>query len=97
MQDKQQDEFYNKLRQQLEELDKWPGPYLFKFILPTTHEKEFKKLSSLFDNTGAVINTKQSSKGKYTSVSIHVEMNSPEDVVSKYKEVGKKVEDVISL
>ncbi|MDN6280705.1 MAG: DUF493 domain-containing protein, partial [Psychroflexus sp.] len=34
---------------------------------------------------------------KYTSVSIHVEMNSPEDVVSKYKEVGEKVEGVISL
>lgn len=47
MQDKQQDEFYNKLRRQLEKLDKWPGPYLFKFILPTTHEKELQKLSSL--------------------------------------------------
>lgn len=97
MQDKQQDEFYNKLRRQLEKLDKWPGLYLFKFILPTTHEKELQKLSSLFDDMGAVIKTKQSSKGKYTSVSIHVKMKSPEDVVEKYKEVGQEVDGVISL
>ena len=51
----------------------------------------------IFDNMGAVINTKQSSKGTYTSVSVNVTMNNPDHVIEKYKEVGEKVEGVISL
>lgn len=46
---------------------------------------------------GAVISTKQSSKGKYTSISINLKMNSPDQVIEKYKEVGEKIDGVISL
>lgn len=91
------DEFYDKLKAQLEKSTEWPSTYLFKFILPTQHKAELNQLSLLFDNTGAIINTKQSSKGKYTSVSIHVKMKSPDQVILKYKEVGNKVKGVISL
>ncbi|MEC8885308.1 MAG: DUF493 family protein, partial [Bacteroidota bacterium] len=49
-----------------------------------------------FDNMGAVINTKESSKGTYTSVSINVRMQDPDAVIEKYKEVAS-VEGVISL
>ncbi len=91
------EEFYKNLKKQLKKTSKWPSLYLYKFILPTENEHELQKLNSIFDNTGAVINTKQSSKGKYTSVSIHVKMNSADHVISKYKEVGEQVEGVISL
>ncbi len=47
-------------------------------------------------NTGAVIESKQSSKGKYTSLSITVNLANPDKVIEKYKEVGL-VEGVISL
>ena len=46
---------------------------------------------------GAVINTKESKNGKYTSVSINVKMKNPDAVIEKYKEVSEKVEGVISL
>jgi len=46
---------------------------------------------------GAVINTKESSNGKYTSVSISILMKDPDAVIQKYQEVAQKVEGVISL
>ena len=91
------DEFYKKLKKQLKKSTDWPSLYLFKFILPTQNEAELEKLTLIFKNTDAVITTKQSSKGKYTSVSIHVKMKSPDHVISRYKEVGNKVKGVISL
>ncbi|WP_339629891.1 DUF493 family protein, partial [uncultured Maribacter sp.] len=54
------------------------------------------KIHKIFDNIGAVINSKKSKNGKYTSVSITVNLNSPDDVIIKYKEVGE-IEGVISL
>lgn len=89
-------EFYTKLKEKLEESVTWPSDYLYKFIVPSS-EANIQKLTELFDNMGAVINTKQSSKGKYTSVSIHLKMKNPDQVIEKYKEVGEKVEGVISL
>lgn len=89
-------EFYIKLKEKLEESVTWPSDYLYKFIVPSS-EANIQKLTELFDNMGAVINTKQSSKGKYTSVSIQLKMKNPDQVIEKYKEVGEKVEGVISL
>lgn len=88
--------FYDKLKEKLQESVSWPSEYLYKFIVPSS-ETNIQKLTEIFDNLGAVIQTKQSSKGKYTSVSIHIYMKNPDEVINKYKEVGEKVEGVISL
>ncbi|WP_299117393.1 DUF493 family protein [uncultured Winogradskyella sp.] len=88
--------FYKKLKIQLQDTTLWPSEYLYKFIVITDASK-IKKLSNLFDNQGAVITTKESKNGKYTSVSINVKMKNPDAVITKYKEVAKKIEDVISL
>ncbi|SHI75640.1 hypothetical protein SAMN04488096_104122 [Mesonia phycicola] len=90
------EEFYSKLRDKLEESTTWPSEYLYKFIVPSDNQK-IAELENIFDNMGAVIHTKQSSKGKYTSISINVKMNNAEHVIEKYKEVGNKIEGVISL
>lgn len=90
------EEFYKKLRSQLYETTTWPSEYLYKFIVKSEKSK-VDKVISLFDNLGAVINKNESKNGKYTSVSINVRMKDPEAVIEKYKEVGDKVEDVISL
>lgn len=89
------EEFYARLRKQLEESTNWPSDYLYKFIVLSDPDK-IKQIHKIFDNTGAVIESKQSKKGKYTSVSITVNLNNPDEVIEKYKEVGK-VEGVISL
>jgi hypothetical protein len=90
------EEFYKDLKIELDNNSNWPDEYLYKFIVPTEKDK-IGLLEKIFDNMGAVIKTKKSSKGKYTSVSIHVNMPDPDAVVKKYREVGKKVEGVIAL
>lgn len=94
--DKNQDEFYDKLRSQLYETASWPSEYLYKFIVLSENEK-IAQVESIFNNMGAVIKTKPSKNGKYTSLSINVQMATPENVIEKYKEVGEKVEGIISL
>ena len=89
-------QFYEKLKKRLEESSEWPTDYLFKFILPS-HEASIEKLKNIFDEEGATINTRFSSKGKYTSVTIRLGLDTPEQVVQKYKEVGYQIEGVISL
>jgi hypothetical protein len=58
---------------------------------------KISELEALFNHLGAVIKTTASKKGTYTSVSISVKMESPEDVIKKYQEVAEKVAGVISL
>lgn len=90
------DEFYKKLKLQLEDTNEWPSEYLYKFIVKSALEK-VKEIEDIFDNTGAVITTKESKNGKYTSVSINVVMKDPDAVIEKYIEVTSNVEGVISL
>jgi len=90
------EEFYKKLKTQLQDTALWPTEYLYKFIVQTDSRK-IAKIEALFDNLGAVINTIESKKGKYTSVSINVKMKNPDAVIAKYKEVAENIEGVISL
>jgi len=90
------EEFYANLKKQLQDTALWPAEYLYKFIVPTKGDK-VEQVEDIFDNMGAVINTKQSKKGTYTSVSINVRMKNPDQVIEKYKEVAGKVDGVISL
>lgn len=94
--DKQKtEEFYRRLKEQLSENSSWPSKYLYKFIVPTDKEK-IKSITDIFDNLGAVIESKQSKKGTYTSISITAIMENPDAVIEKYEKVGE-VEGVISL
>ena len=70
---KNQDEFYDKLRSQLYETSSWPSEYLYKFIVQTDTGK-IEKIESIFDNMGAVIKTNPSKNGTYTSVSINAQL-----------------------
>mgnify|MGYP005866672741 CR=1 FL=1 len=90
------EEFYKKLKDQLYDTALWPSEYLYKFIV-TSDKKKILVIESLFDNLGAVINTKESKNGKYTSISVNVQMKDPEAVIVKYLEVTEMVEGVISL
>lgn len=89
------EEFYKKLKEQLQDTSKWPSNYLYKFIVKSDTDK-IAKIHKIFDNMGAVIESKKSKKGKYTSVSITVNLKNPDEVIEKYKKVGE-IEGVISL
>ena len=89
-------EFYKKLRSQLYDTSSWPSEYLYKFIIKTNKEQVLK-IENMFDNLGAVINTKTSKNEKYTSISITALMKDPDAVINKYKQVAENIEGVISL
>jgi putative lipoic acid-binding regulatory protein len=90
------DEFYSKLKVQLQDTALWPTTYLYKFIVISETDK-IDNLKGLFNHLGAVINTRASKNGKYTSISINVRMKNPDTVIAKYREVAEKIEGVISL
>ncbi|PWL39115.1 DUF493 domain-containing protein [Flagellimonas aquimarina] len=95
MEKEKSEEFYSRLKEQLLDSTKWPSNYLYKFIVPTDEER-IGQINNIFNNTGAVIESKKSKKGTYTSISITVHLDSPDEVIAKYKEVSE-VEGVISL
>ena len=88
-------EIYKKLKLSLDETMTFPSNYLYKFIIPKNNEK-MKVIENIFNYGGAVITTRPSKTGKYTSISILIEMSSSDEIISKYVEIGK-VEGVISL
>ena len=93
--DKKTEEFFDRLKNELEKSNTWPAIYLFKFIVPTDEEK-IKEVEQAFNCLGAVIKTTQSKTGKFTSVSVDVQMASPQAVIDKYIEVST-IEGIISL
>ncbi|MBF01709.1 MAG: hypothetical protein CMP76_00270 [Flavobacterium sp.] len=93
--DKKTEDFYIRLKEELANTSMWPTEYLFKFIVPSNAEK-VEIVENAFNEMGAVINTTQSKTGKYTSVSISVQMKSPQSVIDKYQELSV-VEGIISL
>ena len=95
MKDTKTEEFYARLLEQLKGDTTWPAPYLYKFIVPADVQK-IAQIEAIFNGTNAQINTRDSSKGTYTSLTIKVIMASPEKVIEKYKQVSQ-VDGVISL
>ena len=89
-------EFYEKLKAQLYDTTSWPSAYLFKFIIETD-QKKINHIERIFSGLKTKLNFSLSKNGKYTSVSINVMMNTPEDIIHKYKQVSKNIEGVISL
>ncbi len=89
------EEFFKRLKTELENANEWPAIYLFKFIVPTDKVKS-DQVQQAFDGMGAVIDTKKSKNGNYTSISINVQMQDPQSVVEKYIELSI-VEGIISL
>lgn len=89
------DEFYSKLKVQLDDTTNFPADYLYKFIVPTI-ENQVAEVKNIFDNTGAVIKTKKSKTGKYVSVSIILKLKSSEEVIVYYKKAAK-IKGIISL
>jgi len=93
--DKNTKDFYDRLRIELNNSNTWPAEYLFKFIVPTDQEK-IEKVENAFNSMGAVIQTKHSKTGKYTSISIDVQMPNAQKIIDKYLELST-IKGIISL
>ena len=85
------DDKYRTLKSKLEVFHDWPGPYLFKFIVPQEKQEE---LESIFD--GHPYRTRHSRNGRYVSLTCEREMRSSEDVIEVYRRV-ERIEGSYSL
>ncbi len=89
------EDFYSRFYDQLMQSQSWPGFYLFKFIVKS-ESSHLQDLKSLFDPTKANFSEKKSSKKTFTSLSIKIKMQSPQDVIAIYKK-SSTLEGVIAL
>ncbi len=87
--------FYANLKEKLKETTNFPTKYLYKFIVSSDEDK-IKQVQDIFNKGGAVINTRKSRSGKYTSVSIHINVADADEVIAYYQQ-AEKVEGIISL
>lgn len=89
------DAFYTKLKSQLEDTTRFPADYLYKFIVPTDANQS-QEVKDIFNNGGAVIDTRKSKTGKYISVSIRLKVKNADEVIAYYRQ-AEKIEGIISL
>jgi len=80
------DEQFDKLRELLNKENNWPLVYMFKFIIPADNQKIAMVESKFSDE--AVISHKESSNGKYFSITVKEVMLNADSIVSKYQEMG---------
>jgi hypothetical protein len=93
--EKETQEFYERLRTELDLSTTWPSIYLYKFIVPSDKEN-ILRVEEAFNCMGAVIKTTKSKTGKYTSISVDVLMKNSQEIVDKYIELST-IKDIISL
>lgn len=93
--DKKVEDFYERLKVELDNSNSWPAEYLFKFIVPTVDDN-VQRVENAFNGLGAVIKTRKSKTAKFTGVSIDVTMESAEQIIQKYQEVGT-IKGIVSL
>jgi hypothetical protein len=84
----------NLLRERLNAIHHWPSTYMYKFIFETNPEKVIS-LKMIFGESAQFI-TRESSGGKYTSLTIKEIMMDADSIFSRYEAVGK-IEGIISL
>ncbi|MGI9527845.1 MAG: DUF493 family protein [Weeksellaceae bacterium] len=90
-----QEAFYAKLKKDLNIVEQFPTNFTYKFIVPTDHKK-IAEIQAVFDNANPQFQMKESSKGKYTSITAVVYALDADQVIHYYKKVGS-IDGVIML
>ena len=87
-------EFFTNFKEALIKSQKWPGTYIFKFILKSKkiNTDFFKKY---FINHQYNMSTKESTKKNYRSITIKSKMNSPEEIIDIYKDISDNDEIIV--
>lgn len=89
------DAFYRRLHQKLLETSSWPGPYMFKFIIPASDEIRHE-LMKLFSTHTVTSSVRASSKGTYASISISGTFENPDVIIDKHQQAAK-IPNIIQL
>lgn len=88
------DEQFEKLRELLNKENNWPMVYMFKFIVPADNKKIALVESKFSDE--AIILHKESTTGKYFSITVKEVMLNADSIISKYKEM-EGIEGLMAL
>ncbi|NVK26486.1 MAG: DUF493 family protein [Flavobacteriia bacterium] len=86
---------YEKLRQQLSDLEKWPSVYMFKFIVPADNKK-VAQVEALFNTKESQVSMRTSKNGNFVAITAKEMMMSPESVITRYRE-AEGIEGLMSL
>ncbi len=86
------EEFYQRLREELEKNHEWPTRYMFKFIIPND-EAKVEEIKKRFDDIPYDFKQNYSRSGKYVSLTFIATMHSPDEIIARYR----KVEDIEGL
>lgn len=84
-------QWIDNFRTKLEQHYSWPSLYIFKFIVPSGKENELKKL---FPNHS--VTEKNSSQGKYISLTMQIMASSSDSVIEVYQKAAT-VQGLIAL
>jgi hypothetical protein len=88
------DNKFEKLRELLLKDNNWPKVYMFKFIVAGDNSK-IAQVESLF-STDSVIRTKESSGGKYISITVEELILNPQQIIDIYIQASK-IEGIMTL
>ncbi len=88
------DEQFKSLHEKLSKDKNWPQVYMFKFIISADNRKMALVEAKFSDE--AIIEQKESSTGKYLSITVKEVMLSANDVIEKYIDVST-IEGVMAL
>lgn len=91
----EQAEFYASLKINLDKNHNFPEDYLYKFIIVNNQEK-LTEIYKVFDGTKNTFSTRESSNGKYISITIQCFVLDAEHVIRLCQDVAK-IEGVIML
>lgn len=82
----------NKFKELLDTEYSWPAQYTFKFVVSSNQIESVKSLFS----ADAEFGLKESSAGKYTSVTINARMLNADEIIDIYEKAAA-IEGIISL
>ncbi|HLO91651.1 MAG TPA: hypothetical protein VK172_10850 [Lentimicrobium sp.] len=89
------EDFLKRLEIQLENHGTWPQVYMFKFIIPDNN-RNYAILRSIFGDDESKFTVRQSSKGKYISITVKELMIDPAEIIDRYRRASI-IEDIIAL
>ena len=91
MMDKEKKE---ELRKKLESFHTWPSLYMYKFIFPND-ENTASRIRIVFPENVEIL-TKESSGGKYVSLTVKEMVMQPDVIFERYEQVAR-IQGVIAL
>ncbi len=86
--------FFDSLKQKLDDQCEWPHVYMFKFIIPADNHK-IALVEALF-GAEAAITSRQSSTNKFISITARELMMNSEEVITIYQKAAK-IEGIMSF